>query len=86
MLYGGQSTEHEISCRSAANVLKVLKDLDYDLHVAAIDKDCVLKAEQKYSSDDDPVYLAVNEEDASVAETSNLLDDIVNLKRKDQIL
>ena len=83
LLYGGQSTEHEISCRSAANVLKVLKDLDYDLHVAAIDKEGVWKAQNKNTLlDKDPVYLSVNEEDTSVVETSNLLDDIINLKKK----
>ena len=47
LLYGGQSTEHEISCRSAANMLRVLTELDYELHVAGIDKQGVWKAQNK---------------------------------------
>ena len=81
LLYGGQSTEHEISCRSAANVLKVLKELDYELHLGAIDKEGVWKAQSVAKVlEGDPVYLGIFEEDGSCVETSKLLENIVNLK------
>ena len=39
VLYGGRSTEHEISCRSAAFVLRNLDKKKYDVRAVAIDKD-----------------------------------------------
>ncbi len=39
VIYGGKSTEHEISCRSAAYVLKNLDQSKYDVYALAIDKD-----------------------------------------------
>ncbi len=39
VLYGGRSTEHEISCRSAAFVLRNLDAKKYEVHAIAIDKD-----------------------------------------------
>jgi len=39
VVYGGRSTEHEISCRSAAFVLKNLDPAKYNVHALAIDKD-----------------------------------------------
>lgn len=38
LLYGGQSTEHEISCRSAAFVTKFLDQKAYELHAIGIDR------------------------------------------------
>ena len=38
VLYGGRSTEHEVSCRSAAFVLKNLDRNKYDVQAIAIDK------------------------------------------------
>ena len=38
VLYGGKSTEHEISCRSAAFVLKNLDSKKYDVRAIGIDK------------------------------------------------
>ncbi len=37
LLYGGRSTEHEISCRSAAFVLRNLDPERYEVHAVAID-------------------------------------------------
>lgn len=39
VLYGGRSTEHEVSCRSAAFVLKNLDPKKYDVRAVAIDKE-----------------------------------------------
>jgi D-alanine-D-alanine ligase len=39
VIYGGRSMEHEISCRSAAYVLKNLDPAKYQVHALAIDKD-----------------------------------------------
>ncbi len=39
LLYGGRSTEHEISCRSAAYVVQNLDPKEFDLAVIAITKD-----------------------------------------------
>lgn len=39
VMYGGQSTEHEISCRSAAFILKNIDRQKYDVHAIGIDKD-----------------------------------------------
>lgn len=39
VLYGGRSTEHEISCRSAAFVLRNLDQKKYDVRAVAIDKE-----------------------------------------------
>ena len=39
VIYGGRSTEHEISCRSAAFVLRNLDRKKYDVAAVAIDKD-----------------------------------------------
>ncbi|MDA9951561.1 D-alanine--D-alanine ligase [Oligoflexaceae bacterium] len=39
VIYGGRSTEHNISCRSAAFVLANLNTEKYDVHALAIDKD-----------------------------------------------
>jgi D-alanine-D-alanine ligase len=39
VLYGGRSTEHEISCRSAAFVLRNLNPDKYDVRAIGIDKD-----------------------------------------------
>lgn len=39
VMYGGQSTEHEISCRSAAFILKNIDRNKYDVHAVAIDKE-----------------------------------------------
>ena len=70
LLYGGQSTEHEISCRSAANILRVLKDLNYELHVAGIDKSGVWKAQNKKRLlVKDPVYLDIEEESSETQQT-----------------
>lgn len=38
VMYGGQSTEHEISCRSAAFVLKNIDRQKYDVHAVGVDK------------------------------------------------
>jgi D-alanine-D-alanine ligase len=38
VIYGGRSTEHEVSCRSAAFVLKNLDPKKYEVHALAIDK------------------------------------------------
>jgi len=38
VLYGGRSTEHEVSCRSAAFVLRNLDPAKYDVRAIAIDK------------------------------------------------
>ncbi len=39
VIYGGRSAEHEISCRSAAFILRNLDPEKYDVHAIAIDKD-----------------------------------------------
>jgi D-alanine-D-alanine ligase len=39
VIYGGRSTEHEISCRSAAFILRNLDPAKYNVHAIAIDKD-----------------------------------------------
>lgn len=39
VMYGGQSTEHEISCRSAAFILKNINRQKYDVHAIGIDKE-----------------------------------------------
>lgn len=39
VMYGGQSTEHEISCRSAAFILKNIDPKKYDVHAIGIDKE-----------------------------------------------
>jgi D-alanine-D-alanine ligase len=41
VLYGGRSTEHEVSCRSAAFVLKNLDRAKFHVHAVGIDKDGV---------------------------------------------
>ena len=38
VIYGGRSAEHEVSCRSAAFVLKNLDKSKYEVHALAIDK------------------------------------------------
>lgn len=39
VIYGGRSSEHEVSCRSAAFILKNLDAEKYDIRAIAIDKD-----------------------------------------------
>ena len=82
LLYGGQSTEHEISCRSAANMLRVLTELDYELHVAGIDKQGVWKAQNKKRLlEEKSAFLPIEDESSETQQTASLLEDIVNLKR-----
>jgi D-alanine-D-alanine ligase len=38
VVYGGRSSEHEVSCRSAAFILRNLDTRKYDIHALAIDK------------------------------------------------
>ena len=38
VIYGGRSAEHEVSCRSAAFILRNLDPQKYEVHALAIDK------------------------------------------------
>ena len=75
VVYGGRSTEHEVSCRSAAYIFKNIDRSRFDAYAFAVDKSGVWHAQNRLELEKNiPVGLPVAPHEQGDAESRNLLD------------
>ena len=75
ILFGGNSSEHYISCKSCVSVLKNIDRKRYDIEVAGISKNNIW-----YKFSDDLFYLEDGSwKDSNILEIDNIIDETINL-------
>ncbi|MBC7659420.1 MAG: D-alanine--D-alanine ligase [Chitinophagaceae bacterium] len=75
VIYGGRSTEHEVSCRSASYIFKNIDRSRYDAYAFAVDKSGVWHAQNRAELETNiPESLPVAPHEKGDAESKTLLD------------
>lgn len=83
VVYGGRSTEHEVSCRSASYIFKNIDRNRFDAYAFAVDKTGVWHAQNRVELEKNiPTSLPMNKHEAADAESKALLDKFFSREGK----